>query len=353
LPGRRFANLRVACRCGEKASESSPSDAQTPLVVQENHYDPFGLDLTGLNKVPDLTANRFKYNGKEEQQGLGWIDYGARMYDPSVGRWNGVDVLAESSRRWSPYNVVYSNPLRFIDPDGNLPNPINIIFDFLFRNFTGQTSGGFIKSAAQNGYFRTHTNGNPITRLGRIYEDAVIRSLGEEKNTRGYRPALTSPKTVIPDLVADGTKTVLRDGGQSEVFTFPNSSFADVKMKSRISLIDPNNPDQMKGFIDVLSNIKGGYVNGKYDPSLKASDFGAAALTLITPTGASIGQDLLDYATSKNVVLLQRTVQQDTEDPSRIRVAPNVIPLNSVQNEGVPFVPRVPGQSVEVDWQKR
>lgn len=44
-----LGNLRVACRCGEKVVESSPSDTQTPLVVQENHYDPFGLDLTGLN----------------------------------------------------------------------------------------------------------------------------------------------------------------------------------------------------------------------------------------------------------------------------------------------------------------
>ena len=69
-----------------------------------------------------LAANRFKYNGKEEQVtgNLEWLDYGARMYDSGLGRWFGVDPFQESFISLSPYNYCSGNPMVFIDPSGAL-----------------------------------------------------------------------------------------------------------------------------------------------------------------------------------------------------------------------------------------
>jgi uncharacterized protein RhaS with RHS repeats len=55
---------------------------------------------------------------------LGTYDYGARFYDPELGRWHSVDPLAHEREWLSPYNFVSNNPLNRVDPTGALDDPI-------------------------------------------------------------------------------------------------------------------------------------------------------------------------------------------------------------------------------------
>jgi RHS repeat-associated protein len=90
-------------------------------VIQSDDYYPFGLTMAGLAyKRLGSQKNKFKYNGKELQDDLdlNWYDYGARMYDASVGRWWVVDAMVEKYYAWSPFNYTVNNPIKYIDLDG-------------------------------------------------------------------------------------------------------------------------------------------------------------------------------------------------------------------------------------------
>jgi len=91
-------------------------------VLQQTDYYPFGMAI----KTAGSSDNKYLYNGKElENYAIGngtldWYDYGARMYDATLGRWHVMDPLSEKNYLGTPYGYVNNNPLRMIDPTGKL-----------------------------------------------------------------------------------------------------------------------------------------------------------------------------------------------------------------------------------------
>ncbi|WP_157304024.1 DUF6443 domain-containing protein [Chitinophaga tropicalis] len=116
-------------------------------VLEETHYYPFGLAMAGISsnalKGTNYAANRMKYNGKELQSeefkdgsGLEWYAYGARMYDPQIGRFFTQDRFAEKYQLLSPYQYGANNPVNIIDSNGD--SIILVIASQVLNQQTGQ-----------------------------------------------------------------------------------------------------------------------------------------------------------------------------------------------------------------------
>jgi len=91
-------------------------------VLQTTDYYPFGMAHTPKAKENE---NRYLYNGKEQQDALisgvkfDWYDYGARFYDPQLGRFHSVDPMVENGHHnYTTYAYAYNNPILYIDPLG-------------------------------------------------------------------------------------------------------------------------------------------------------------------------------------------------------------------------------------------
>ena len=85
-----------------------------------NHYYAF-VDL-----LPSSVSNAihpYKYNGKEldRKKGIDWYDYGARMYDATLGGWTTIDPQSEKLYTVSPYTYCINDPIKHRDPDGEVP----------------------------------------------------------------------------------------------------------------------------------------------------------------------------------------------------------------------------------------
>ena len=67
-----------------------------------------------------LLPYRLLYNGKELQMvaQTRFVDYGARQYDPTIARWNGMDPMAEKYYSTSNYIYCISSPILYIDKEG-------------------------------------------------------------------------------------------------------------------------------------------------------------------------------------------------------------------------------------------
>lgn len=95
-------------------------------VVEDNQYYPFGLKHQGYSLSSTLgneLAGKLKFNGQEYEQAaaLNMYEMDFRQYDPALGRFHAIDLLAEYMPNMSPYSFGFDNPVAFTDASGLFP----------------------------------------------------------------------------------------------------------------------------------------------------------------------------------------------------------------------------------------
>ena len=86
-------------------------------LVWRKSYSPYGEKLSD----GESGENKVSYTGKKHNEVTGLTYFGARYYDPEVGRFMGMDAVGfeeGNPMTFNRYAYAFDNPFKFIDPDG-------------------------------------------------------------------------------------------------------------------------------------------------------------------------------------------------------------------------------------------
>jgi RHS repeat-associated protein len=100
---------------GDHLGSTTVLTALQGTEVQRVVYKPFGDTASGQAPAFGFTGQRFEAN-------LGIYDYGARWYDPALGRFLSADAVVEAPynpQTFNRYSYVRNSPTNRVDPTGN------------------------------------------------------------------------------------------------------------------------------------------------------------------------------------------------------------------------------------------
>lgn len=95
-------------------------------LLWREHYYPYGERLK-TDAAAAASTNPLWYTGQVEDNDAGLMYYGARWYNPQIGRFMSMDpagVDLNNVQSFNRYAYANNNPYRFVDPDGRIPIPV-------------------------------------------------------------------------------------------------------------------------------------------------------------------------------------------------------------------------------------
>ncbi|SHL81608.1 RHS repeat-associated core domain-containing protein [Chitinophaga jiangningensis] len=214
------------------ATISDTKNGADAIVYNQNDYTPFGAQMDGA--AWNLGGERYRYgfNGKEndnEVKGEGnSLDFGARLYDPRIGKWLSTDLAFKEYPSLSPYTGFGNNPIIFVDPDGKR---------IYFVPGLGYNAS---KGDDGNSRYARESEGipsslKPYLQAYNTYSKTIQGSMGGRLADMGYvawhgqRPALNVTKDkrammMIKSIVADLQQNPLKEGEQMNILATSQGS---------------------------------------------------------------------------------------------------------------------------------
>jgi RHS repeat-associated protein len=108
---------------GDQLGSTSLTTSVTGTLVASARYDAYG----GTRTTSGTTPTDYKFTGQRQEATLGptnygLYDYGARFYDPLIGRFIAADTIVPSAgnpQDLNRFSYVRNNPLKYMDPSGH------------------------------------------------------------------------------------------------------------------------------------------------------------------------------------------------------------------------------------------
>ncbi len=128
---------------GDHLGSSTVISDSSGAIAESTEYNPFGTTRTHSG----ATLTNYKYTDQELDPETGLYNYGARYYDPMIGRFISPDPIVQAPfnpQSLNRYSYCINSPLMYVDPSGNIFG----IDDFLIAVFVGAIIGGTISELA-------------------------------------------------------------------------------------------------------------------------------------------------------------------------------------------------------------